>query len=75
MIKLEGLTPLQVEICDKIWGMESQEEILGWFNTLPRSLQIQAYAMLQMITAELLDQEEFTEQDLKSVRNILEQYR
>lgn len=74
MIQLQGLTPLQVELCDKIWGMDSQEEILGWFNTLPRSLQIQAYAMLQMITAELLDQEEFTEQDLEPVRNILEQY-
>lgn len=75
MIQLEGLTPLQVELCDKIWGMDSQEEILAWFNTLPRSLQIQAYAMLMMITAELLDQEEFTEESLSSVRNILEQYR
>ena len=75
MIQLQGLTPLQVELCDKIWGMDSQEEILAWFNTLPRSLQIQAYAMLMMITAELLDQEEFTEESLGSVRNILEQYR
>ena len=75
MIQLQGLTPLQVELCDKIWGMDNQEEILEWFDTLPRSLQIQAYAMLQMITAELLDQEEFTEESLSSVRNILEQYR
>ena len=75
MIQLQGLTPLQVELCDKIWGMDSQEEILGWFDTLPGSLQIQAYAMLQMITAELLDQEEFTAEDLEPVRNILEQYR
>lgn len=75
MIQLQGLTPLQVELCDKIWGMDNQEEILAWFNTLPRSLQIQAYAMLMMITAELLDQEEFTEESLSSVRNILEQYR
>ncbi len=75
MIQLQGLTPLQVELCDKIWGMDSQEEILAWFNSLPRSLQIPAYAMLQMITAELLDQEEFTAEDLEPVRNILEQYR
>jgi len=75
MIQLQGLTPLQVELCDKIWGMDNQEEILEWFNTLPRSLQIQSWAMLQMITAELLDQEEFTAEDLASVRNILEQYR
>ena len=75
MIRLEGLTPLQVELCDKIWGMETQEEIVEWFNSLPRSLQITAHAMLMMITAELLDQEEFTVSDLEPVRNILEQYR
>lgn len=75
MIQLEGLTPMQVKLCDKIWSMDTQEEIVEWFNTLPRRLQIQAHAMLMMITAELLDQEEFTTEDLESVRNILEQYR
>ena len=75
MIQLQGLTPLQVEICDKIWGMQSQEEIIEWFNTLPRSLQITAHAMLNLIIAEMLDQEEFTVETLEPVRNILEQYR
>ena len=75
MIQLQGLTPLQVEICDKIWGMQSQEEIIEWFNTLPRSLQITAHAMLNLIIAEMLDQEEFTAENLEPVRNILEQYR
>ena len=75
MIRLEGLTPLQVELCDKIWGMQSQEEIIEWFNTLPRSLQITAHAMLNLIIAEMLDQEEFTAENLEPVRNILEQYR
>ena len=75
MIQLQGLTPLQVEICDKIWGMQSQEEIIEWFNTLPRSLQITAHAMLNLIIAEMLDQEELTAENLEPVRNILEQYR
>ena len=74
-IQIQGLTPLQVEICDKIWGMQSQEEIIEWFNTLPRSLQITAHAMLNLIIAEMLDQEEFTAETLEPVRNILEQYR
>jgi hypothetical protein len=55
--------------------METQEEIVSWFDTLPRRLKMQAYAMLMMIVAELLDQEEFTADDLEGVRNILEQYR
>jgi len=75
MIQLQGLTPLQVDLCNKIWSMETQEEIVSWFDTLPRRLKMQAYAMLMMIVAELLDQEEFTADDLEGVRNILEQYR
>jgi hypothetical protein len=75
MIELQGLTPLQVELCDKIWSMETQEEIMVWFDTLPHRMKIQAHAMIYMIMAELLDQEEFTAEDLASVRNILEQYR
>ena len=75
MIELKGLTPLQVELCDKIWSMETQEEIMAWFDTLPQRMKIQAHAMIYMIMAELLDQEEFTAESLSSVRNILEQYR
>jgi hypothetical protein len=75
MIQLQGLTPLQVKLCDKIWSMDTQEEIVAWFDTLPYRMKIQAHAMIYMIMAELLDQEEFTEEDLASVRNILEQYR
>ena len=74
-IQIQGLTPLQVEICDKIWGMQSQEEIIEWFNTLPRSLQITAHAMLNLIIAEMLDQEEFTPKDLDNTRELLEQYK
>ena len=55
MIQIQGLTALQVKLCDKIWSMETQEEILTWFDTLPHRLKIQAYAMLMMITAELID--------------------
>ena len=74
-IRLEGLTPLQVEICDRIWGMESQEEVLEWFNALPRSLQVTAHAMLNLIVAELIDQEISKKSDLSDVRELLEQYR
>ena len=74
-IRLEGLTPLQVELCDKIWGMETQEEVIEWFNTLPRSLQITAHAMLNLIIAEMIDQQEVTAEDLADTRELLEQYR
>ena len=74
-IRLEGLTPLQVEICDRIWGMDTQEEVLEWFNALPRSLQVTAHAMLNLIVAEMIDQQVAAESDLSDVRELLEQYR
>jgi hypothetical protein len=75
MIQIQGLTPLQIKICDQIWSMETYEEIMEWFATLSYRQKVQAHAMLTMIVAELLDQEEFSEEDLEPVRKILECYR
>lgn len=73
MISIQNLTPLQRDICERLWNMESQEEVMAWFDTLPRSIQHVAYAMLQMIVAELLDQEPM--EDLGLARQVLAQYR
>lgn len=57
MIQISGLTPLQRELCDRIWDMGSQEEIMAWFETLPRSVAHEAYVMMQMIIWAVIDQE------------------
>lgn len=74
-IRLEGLTPLQVELCDKIWGMETQEEVIEWFDTLPNSLKITAHAMLHLIIAEMIDQQEIPTEQFEEVRELLKNYR
>lgn len=71
MISIPGLTPLQVEICEKIWSMDTQEEILSWFDVLPHRMRVQAYAMLQLIVAEMIDQQELTHEDLAEARDML----
>ena len=73
MISINNLTPLQRDICEQLWNMDSHEEVMAWFDTLPRSLQHVAYAMLQMIVAELLDQEPM--EDLGLAQQVLAQYR
>lgn len=69
MIKLEGLTPLQMELCDTIWNMQSQEQVYAWFETLPRSLQHQAYVLMQMIMLEVMDQEPL--EDLSAAQDVI----
>ena len=69
MIKLQGLTPAQVEICDAIWEFDTQEEVLNWFDNLPDSMVFDAYCMLQLITAECLDQVD--DLDLTAARAVI----
>ncbi len=63
MIKLSGLTPLQCELCEKIWNMDSQQEVLDWFGTLPKSVAHEAYVMMQMILLAVMDETEIDNLD------------
>jgi hypothetical protein len=56
-IEIPGLSPLQIELANKIWGMESMEQVLAFFDTLPRSLKIEAYVVYQMILLAWMDEE------------------
>ena len=58
MIKLSGLTPLQVELCNHIWSLNTQEDVIEWLSSLPKPLRIQATVMMQMIIAEVIDNAE-----------------
>lgn len=55
MIEIQGFTPLQRELADRIWGMDSKEEIMLWVQTMPKSVAIQAWVVMQMIIATELD--------------------
>jgi len=63
-IRLEGLTPLQVELADRIWQMNTQEEVAAWLGELPRSLRQQAVSLLYLITVECIDQDPIENFDL-----------
>ena len=54
-MEISGFSPLQRELADRIWCMESMEEIVAWVQTLPRSVAVQAWIVIQMIILESLD--------------------
>jgi hypothetical protein len=73
MIRIEGLTPLQHEILERIWSMDSQAEVMAWFDTLPRNLRQTAHAMLMMVVIEMIDEEPC--EDLELARVVIDRVR
>ena len=55
MISIPNLSPLQQELCDIIWSVESNEQLVGWYESLPRSIKPVAHAMIRMVMFEVLD--------------------
>ena len=73
MIELTGLSPLQRELAEQMWNMESMDEIVAWVQTMPRSVASQAYVVMQMIMAAQIDHE--AESDLTVAQAIIERIR
>ena len=73
MIELTGLSPLQQELAERMWNMNSMDEIVAWIQSMPRSVALQAYVVMQMIIAAEIDRQ--AEDDLSVARDIIERIR
>lgn len=54
-IEIEGFTPRQRELADRIWALETPEQVVEFFNTLPRNLLHDAYVVYRMIIETVWD--------------------
>jgi hypothetical protein len=72
-MKIEGLTPLQHEILERIWSMDTKEQVMAWFETLPRNLRQTAHAMLMMVVIEMIDEEPC--EDLRLAQIVIDRVR
>jgi len=73
MIELTGLSPLQQELAERMWNMQSMDEIVAWVQTMPRSVALQAYVVMQMIIAAEIDRQ--AEDDLSAAQAIIDRIR
>ena len=73
MIELTGLSPLQRELAQKMWQMESMDEIVAWIQMMPRSVALQAYVVMQMIIAAEIDRA--AEDDVSVAAALIERIR
>jgi hypothetical protein len=54
-IQIQGLSPLQQDLADRIWSMDTEDQVQEFVSTLPRSLKREAWVVMQMIIASELD--------------------
>ena len=52
---IEGFSPLQRDLADRIWSLDTQAELEQFVSTLPKNLKREAYVVMQMIIAQELD--------------------
>jgi len=74
-LEIEGLSPLQQEIADRIWRLDTPEQITEFFSSIPRSLLHDAYVVHQMMVWACRDSFEPDDYDLATqaierVRNL-----
>jgi transcriptional regulator of NAD metabolism len=69
MIRFEGLTPKQVEMLDKLWSMDTSEQVLEWMKSLNDDDFRMAVTLQEMVIDALLEQP--AEQDLSLAKQAL----
>ena len=69
MIRFEGLTPKQVEMLDKLWSMDTSEQVLEWMKSLDDDDFRMAVTLQEMVIDALLEQP--AEQDVSLAKQAL----
>jgi hypothetical protein len=57
-IQIEGLSPTQVALANRLWTLEDTDEVNNFIDSLPRRLRGQARVVRDMMIAAALDQYE-----------------
>jgi hypothetical protein len=55
MIEIRGFTPLQQDLADRIWSLDTQHQVEEFVGQLPKNLKREAWVVQQMIIVQELD--------------------
>jgi len=72
MMEIRGFTPLEMELADRIWTLDSPEAVEQFKRSLPRSLRPAAETVHQMIIAEAIDELVGDYPDLEMANKVIE---
>jgi hypothetical protein len=72
MIELYGLSPIEVELADKMWQFQEEEELFHWMNTLPtKRLRALAQSIYTCIVYAAID-EEIEDSELELANEVID---
>ena len=69
MIRIDGLPDRQVKFLDKMWSMDTQEEVSAWFRTLSDEDLNMAVTLHEMLVSQMLEQP--AEDDVSMAQSML----
>ena len=72
---LEGLSPLQIQIANVLWQIDTEAEIDSFIQTLPKRYIAEAIAVKELMIAACIDQAVEETEDLDLAKELLEKYR
>ena len=64
MIKLEGLTQSDIQICNLLWNCDTVEDVNAMVKAMPPAYKKRAVVMRELMTAAQLDQVEDIHEDI-----------
>lgn len=65
-LEIQGFSPLQRDLADRMWSMHTLAEITEFTSVMPRNLQREAWVVMQMIMAAQLDQVDHVDPHVES---------
>ena len=54
-MKIEGLTPLQIEIADHLWSIGTVDQCQAWLETLSPAIRDEAMVVMELMMMAVLD--------------------
>lgn len=69
MIRIDNLNEKQVKFLDKLWSMDTQEEVSAWFRTLGDKDLNMALTLHDMLISQMLEQT--AEDDVNMAQSML----
>jgi hypothetical protein len=74
-MEIRGLSPLQRDLADKIWACDSEEDIIGFIDTLPKRLRGQARFVHELMILAVWDDVVKEQQEFPEVMELLDRIR
>ena len=71
---LEGLSPLQIQIANVLWQIDTEAEIDSFIQTLPKRYIVEAIAVKELMVAACIDQALEDTEDLDLAKEVLSKY-